>query len=52
MLTDTTQVPTVVLSKCTFSVTLHVYAKHFTGSGRIQSYDYAETASFALEITS
>jgi hypothetical protein len=29
-----------------------VYAKHFTGSGRIQGYDYAETASFALEITS
>jgi hypothetical protein len=52
MLTDTTQVPSVVLSKCTFSVTLHVYAKHFTGSGRIQGYDYAETASFALEITS
>jgi len=45
-------VPSVVLSKCTFSVTLHVYAKHFTGSGRIQGYDYAETASFALEITS
>jgi hypothetical protein len=40
----------VVLPKCTFSVTLHVYAKHYTGSGRIQSYDYRETASFALEI--
>jgi hypothetical protein len=38
-------------SKCTFSVTLHVYAKHFTGGGRIQSYDYGETASFALEIS-
>lgn len=38
-------------SKCTFSVTLRVYAKHFTGSSRIQSYDYYETASFALEIT-
>jgi hypothetical protein len=37
-------------SKCTFSVTLHVYAKHFTGSGRIQAYDYHETAAFALEI--
>lgn len=43
---------TVVLPKCTFSVTLHVYAKHFTGGGRIQSYDYQETASFALEIIS
>ena len=41
---------TVVLPKCTFSVTLHVYAKHYTGSGRIQGYDYQETASFALEI--
>lgn len=39
-------------SKCTFSVTLRVYAKHYTGGGRIQSYDYQETASFALEITS
>lgn len=39
-----------VLSKCTFSVSLHVYAKHFTGSGRISAYDYHETASFALEI--
>lgn len=38
-------------AKCTFSVTLHVYAKHFTGSGRISSYDYHETASFALEVT-
>ena len=43
---------TVVLPKCTFSVTLRVYAKHFTGSGQIQSYDYQETASFALEIIS
>jgi hypothetical protein len=42
----------VVLPKCTFSVTLNVYAKHFTGGGRIQSYDYSETASFALEIIS
>jgi hypothetical protein len=38
--------------KCTFSVTLRVYAKHYTGSSRIQSYDYHETASFALEIIS
>jgi hypothetical protein len=52
MLTDTTQSPPVVLTKCTFSVTLRVRAKHFTGSGRILAYDYAETASFALEITS
>jgi hypothetical protein len=36
-------------SKCTFSVTLHVRAKHFTGSSRISDYDYWETASFALE---
>ncbi len=48
-MTDGTQ---VVLPKCTFSVTLDVYAKHFTGSGRIQQYDYSETASFALEIGS
>lgn len=38
-------------TKCSFSVTLSVYAKHFTGSSRIQAYDYYETASFALEIT-
>ena len=38
--------------KCTFSVALYVYAKHFTGSGRISGHDYHETASFALEITS
>lgn len=37
-------------AKCTFSVTLHVRAKHFTGSSRIDAYDYWETASFALEI--
>jgi hypothetical protein len=48
MLTKTP--PGVVLPKCTFSVTLRVYAKHYTGSSRIQSYDYHETASFALEI--
>lgn len=40
-----------VLPKCTFSVSLHVDAKHYTGSGRISGYDYDETASFALEIT-
>ena len=34
--------------KCTFSVRLHVEAKHFTGSSRILSYDYHESASFAL----
>lgn len=38
-------------SKCTFSVTLRVYAKHFTGNSRILAYDYLETASFALEIS-
>jgi len=37
--------------KCTFSVTLNVYAKHFNGAGRISSYDYPENASFALDIT-
>jgi hypothetical protein len=36
--------------KCTFSVTLRVRAKHFTGSSQIQAYNYEETASFALEI--
>ncbi|HEX7330208.1 MAG TPA: hypothetical protein VF290_01835 [Pyrinomonadaceae bacterium] len=41
---------TVVLTKCTFSVTLRVYGKHFNGSGRLSNYDYHETASFALEI--
>lgn len=35
--------------KCTFSVTLHVAAKHFNGGSRVSSYDYWETASFALE---
>jgi len=38
--------------RCTFSVYLHVRAKHFTGSTRIESYDYHEQASFALEKTS
>ncbi len=51
MLTKTLPAPPVVLRKCTFSVTLRVYAKHFTGSFRIHAYDYEETASFALEIT-
>lgn len=56
MLSKTVTLPngtqtTLVLPKCTFSVTLSVLAKHFTGSGRIQAYDYRETASFALEIT-
>lgn len=40
----------VVLSKCTFSVRLNVYAKHFNGYSRISQYDYTESASFALEI--
>lgn len=40
----------VVLPKCTFSVTLDVYAKHFNGNSRIWRYDFEETASFALEI--
>ena len=34
--------------RCTFAVHLHVQAKHFNGSGRIQDYDFHETASFAL----
>lgn len=38
-------------SKCTFSVTLRVHAKHFTGRSRISGYDYHETASFALEVS-
>lgn len=37
-------------AKCTFSVTLNVHAKHFTGTGRIDAYDYHETAAFALEV--
>jgi hypothetical protein len=43
---------TVTLQKCSFSVTLRVYAKHFNGSTRLSGYDYSETASFALEIAS
>lgn len=38
-------------SKCTFSVTLNVYAKHYTGRSRIKNYDYRESASFALEVS-
>jgi hypothetical protein len=37
-------------TRCTFSVHLHVVAKHFTGSGRIDWYDYHETASFAVSL--
>jgi len=36
--------------RCTFSVHLHVAAKHFNGSSRLSGYDYHETASFALSI--
>lgn len=39
-------------TRCTFSVHLHVDAKHHNGGGWIDAYDYDETASFALEITS
>ncbi len=38
-------------TRCTFAASLHVRAKHFTGSGRIQAYDYYEQASFAAEKT-
>jgi hypothetical protein len=37
-------------TRCTFSLHLHVVAKHFTGSSRINSYDYHETASFAVSL--
>jgi hypothetical protein len=37
-------------TRCTFSVHLHVDAKHTNGGGFIDNYDYHETASFALEI--
>lgn len=39
-------------AKCTFSVTLEVYSKHFNGIGFIggSAYDYRETASFAVEV--
>ena len=36
-------------TKCTFSVHLAVYAKHFNGGSRLSNYDYHETASFALD---
>lgn len=36
-------------TRCTFSVELNVYAKHFNGSSRLLSYDAWEPASFALE---
>jgi hypothetical protein len=38
-------------TRCTFSVHLHVDAKHTNGGAFIDAYDYHETASFALEIT-
>lgn len=38
-------------TRCTFSVHLHVDAKHTNGGGFIDAYDYHETASFALEVT-
>jgi hypothetical protein len=37
--------------RCTFSVHLHVDAKHTNGGAFIDAYDYHETASFALEIS-
>lgn len=36
--------------RCTFSVHLHVDAKHHNGGSFIDAYDYRETASFALEL--
>ena len=38
-------------SKCSFSIHLHVNAKHHNGGAFIDAYDYHETASFALEVT-
>ena len=38
-------------TRCSFSVHLHVDAKHHNGGSFIDAYDYRETASFALEIT-
>jgi hypothetical protein len=52
MLATTVNGLPAVLPKCTFSVTLHVHAKHFNGSSRLTGYDYHETAAFALEIQS
>ena len=37
-------------TRCTFSVHLHVDAKHHNGGSFIDAYDYHETASFALEL--
>jgi hypothetical protein len=37
--------------RCSFSVTLSVYAKHWNGGTRLSGYDYYETASFALDQT-
>lgn len=37
-------------TRCTFSVQLHVDAKHTNGGAFIDAYDYRETASFALQI--
>jgi hypothetical protein len=39
-------------TRCSFSIHLHVDAKHHNGGSFIDAYDYRETASFALEITS
>ncbi|MCB1908177.1 MAG: hypothetical protein KDH15_12455 [Rhodocyclaceae bacterium] len=36
--------------RCTFTVRLRVRAKHFDGRSRISAYDFAEIASFALQI--
>ena len=38
-------------TRCTFSIHLHVDAKHHNGGSFIDAYDYHETASFALEQT-
>ena len=51
LLTDNTTMPPSLKPKCTFSVHLSVYAKHFNGSSRLSGYDYYETASFAVELT-
>ncbi|TFU06069.1 hypothetical protein EUV02_03370 [Polymorphobacter arshaanensis] len=39
-------------TRCSFSVHLHVDAKHHNGGAFIDAYDYHETASFALQLTS
>jgi hypothetical protein len=38
-------------TRCTFSVHLHVDAKHHNGGSFIDAYDYRETAAFALQLT-